>query len=89
MTIPEITENEPLLSFGSEPDGQTFGVQINTGDTAVRLARANSSGETIPLVVIALDGSMLALDDVLVATVSLSVFNTADISFNAGGVRFL
>jgi hypothetical protein len=89
MTIPEITESEPLLSFGREPDGQTFGVLINAGETAVRLARANSWSEVIPLVVIALDGSMVALDDVLVSAVSFSGQNTADIRFNAGAVRFV
>lgn len=89
LTIPEIVESEPLLSLSPSHDGVTFGVMIAFGDTAVRLMRANTNGEHIPLVVLTTDHQILALDSVYVTEVMTGSQSDAHITFVAQAVRFI
>ena len=89
LTIPEIVESEPLLSLSPSHDGVTFGVMIAFGDTAVRLMRANTNGEHIPLVVLTTDHQILALDSVYVTEVMTGSQSDAQITFVAQAVRFV
>jgi hypothetical protein len=91
LTIPDMVESEPLLSVSPSPDGVTFGIVIDAGNTAVQLMRANSDGQRIPLVVLTTDASILALDDVFVTEVSTSSGHPAAtyITFLAQAVRFV
>ncbi|MGZ4725081.1 MAG: hypothetical protein ACXV8L_12810 [Ilumatobacteraceae bacterium] len=88
LTIPDIVESEPMISFTVQPDGVTFGIVIAIDDTAVRLTRANANGEEIPLVVLTTDADILALDSVFVTE---SMFNdhesVAQFTLVAQGVR--
>jgi hypothetical protein len=91
LTIPEITEAEDMLSMTAGDDGLTFHVTINAGDTAARLMVAFDRSERLPLVVLATDGGMVALDDVYVTGVSFTSDPTtpiASVSFLARDVRF-
>ncbi len=92
VTIPDITESEELLSLSAEADGVTFSAVIGLGDTALRLMRASENGEQVPLVVLAADPQMMALDSVYVTAVSLSQGGdppVAHITFLAQAVRLV
>jgi hypothetical protein len=91
LTIPDMVEAEPLHSVSPSSDGLSFGVVIETGDTAVQLMRANAEGQHIPLVVLTTDVQMLALDDVFVSEVSTSSGPSPStyVVFAATAVRFV
>ncbi|MDQ1423198.1 MAG: hypothetical protein QOD72_696 [Acidimicrobiaceae bacterium] len=72
LTIPDIVESEELLSVSAAADGVTFSVVMRVSDTAVRLMRAASNGEHLPLVVLTTDTQILALDSVYLTDVSPS-----------------
>jgi len=90
LTIPEMVEAETILSLSAHPDGRTFDVLIGVGETAVQLARFNTEGREIPLVVLTTDAQVLALDDVFVAAVQFSgePAEQASVTFAAQAVRF-
>ena len=90
LTIPEIVESEPILSFTAGSDGVTFSVVIEIGETAVRLVHANSIGEHIPLVVLTTDAQIIALDSVYVSEITLVTQQSeAYVTFSAQAVRFV
>ena len=90
LTIPEIVESEPLLSVSAGHDGVTFNVAMNVGDTAVQLMRARDEGRLIPLVVLATDAQMLALDAVYVTDVTIAGDSSeAYVTLLAEAVRFV
>jgi hypothetical protein len=90
LTIPDIVESEPLHSVSPAPDGVTFTVVMDAGNTTVRLMRAHESGEHLPLVVLTTDNQILALDSVYVTEVSVSSQNSAaQVTFLAQAVRFV
>ena len=89
LTIPEITDDEPVQALTVEGGGKTFTVIIAVGDTAQRLQQAALQGTLIPLVVVATDAGIHALDNVYVTNV---VFSTGEppvlqLSFEAEAVR--
>jgi hypothetical protein len=67
LTIPEVTDYEPLVSLNRGSSDKSFEIVVNAGQTAMWLWRTAADGRVIPLVVVATDGPMLALDDVVVA----------------------
>ena len=90
MTIPDFVESEPLRSVNAEPDGKSFVIVIDVGDTATRLFHAGNDGQQFPLVVLALDSMMLALDEVYVTgTVVAADQPTFTATLNAHEVRFV
>ena len=89
LTIPEITDYEPVQSLTIDGGGKTFSVVIGIGETAQRLQQAGAQGTLLPLVVVATDAGMYALDNVYVTNI---VFSTGDppalqLSFEAEAVR--
>jgi hypothetical protein len=90
LTIPEIVESEPILSLSPAPDGVTFSVYIDVGDTVVHLTRVYQDGLHLPLVVLTTDHQILALDSVYVTEVSFAGDSTAaHVTFAAQEVRFV
>ena len=90
LTIPDIVESEPLLSITPGSDGETFGVVIGIGETAVRLVHANGIGEHIPLVVLTTDAQIIALDSVYVSEITLVTQQSeAYVTFSAEAVRLV
>jgi hypothetical protein len=90
MTIPEITEAEDILSMSPDADGKTFHVTLKPSETVVRLGVAFERGEHLPLVVLATDTLMVALDDVFISALSYTADPAdpiASISFLAREVR--
>jgi hypothetical protein len=92
LTIPEITESEELFSVSPGPDGLTFTTVMGLGNTAMRLQRASSDGEHLPLVVLVVDPQTLALDSVYVTGVEMSQGEgnpVAQVTFLAREVRIV
>jgi hypothetical protein len=91
LTIPEITESEELRSVSRGTDGLSFDTVMAASPTAVRLQQANANGELLPLVVLAMEGQILALDSVYVSGFALTTAEgeaLAHVSFAAQSVRF-
>jgi hypothetical protein len=90
LTIPEITESEPLESYTMGDGGKSITVVIGMGDTAQALHRAALQATLLPLVVVATDALMFALDNVYVTSVN---FSTGDpllqLTFEAEAVRIV
>jgi hypothetical protein len=88
LTIPEITDEEEIVSFSHGSTDRSFNVVINLGETATRLFQAASNGTRIPLVVLVIGEVMIALDEVYVTSVQ-SGGNDAllAVTFDAEGVR--
>jgi hypothetical protein len=93
LTIPEVTEAEDVL-FYSLPGGTvtTFSVTIRAEEVAVRLQNMAVNGTVLPLVVLATDAGMFALDDVLIESYQF-VSSTGDaplaeMTLNPRSVRF-
>ena len=90
LTIPDLVESEPVLSVSAHPDGVTFGVVIPIDETAVHLARINSNGEHLSLVILTTDAGIIALDSVFVTESTFSSNESlARITFAAQAVRFV
>ena len=92
LTIPQITEAEELVSFSTGSSDRSFTIVINAGTTATELFQAAAKGTVIPLVVIAIDGPFIALDDVVVSS-ALAGGSGGDsymtFTLDAGAVRFV
>jgi hypothetical protein len=92
LTIPEITEAEDVISYSMGTGGTTFSVAIRAEDVAVRLQKMAVDGTLLPLVVLATDGGMFAMDDVVIESyqfVSTADAPLAEITFNARDVRLV
>lgn len=90
LTIPDIVESEPVHSVHLEPDGVTFTVTIDAGETAVRLMRANTMGEHLPLVVLTTDAQIIAFDSVYVTQMQIgSQPEVAQVTFSAQATRIV
>ena len=70
LTIPGVVEAEDLISANRGSDDRSFQIAIRHGDTGTYLFRAANDGTVIPLAVLMMDALTLALDDVVVASVS-------------------
>ena len=88
LTIPGVVESETLHSFQREADGLTFDITFDIGPTATELMHAAQTGSKYDLVVLTTDGGIIALDDVYVASLSLSGSGAAA-SLLAREVRFV
>ena len=84
MNIPGLVDAEPLHSVQTGSDGKSFDITISVGNTANDLFQANAQGRQYELVVLALDGGFLALDEVYVTSMS---FSAADPSLAAAGLQ--
>jgi hypothetical protein len=92
LTIPEITESEPLQSVQMEHDNKSFVAVLAAADVAVRLNLAAQNGERLDLVVLTLESSIIALDNVYVASINLAQSEqspVAEVTFQAEAVRFV
>ena len=91
MNIPGVVDAEPLHGVQTQPDGKSFDITISVGDTANDMFQANAQGRQYELVVLALDGGFLALDEVYVTGVSISAADPAYMaaSLEAREVRFV
>jgi hypothetical protein len=92
LTIPEITESEPLHSVQMEHDNKSFVAVLATDSVAVRLNLAAQNGEQIALVVLTTDNAIIALDNVYVVSVAFTQREqspVAEVTFQAEAVRFV
>jgi hypothetical protein len=92
LTIPEITESEPLQSVQVQHDNRSFVVVLSADSVAVRLNQAAQTGERLDLVVLTLESSIVALDNVYIVGSNFSQGDQgplAELTFQAEAVRFV
>jgi hypothetical protein len=89
LSIPEITDDEELLSYSAGQPNE-YNVIIRNGTVGVHLFQMAVSGTVIPLVVIA-DSLMIALDDVYVSNATTTNAGGGEaiaLTFTAGATRY-
>ena len=78
MTIPEVTEAEPLESVQTEADGKSFSVTTKLTPTTTELMQIATEGRLLPLVVLVTDALTMALDNAYITSATIGGSDSPD-----------